>query len=158
MQCFATDLQGRQNFTGFRATTQRSRSQLLWWRRAVCVCRQTKLLLPGTGKVMPTLLYICSKTLHIFHSICSRWLPSPSSPTNNPHPDIQSSSIRWAPGLVKFVPAVAYLICLNLPAAFSQPGARHIGEPCTPLICKVMNAATPLCPIFPLFGDKIQTE
>ena len=45
-------------------------------------------------------------------------------------PNLQSSSIRWAPGLVKFVPAVAYLFCLNLPAAFSQPGARHIGEPC----------------------------
>ena len=43
---------------------------------------------------------------------------------------VQSSSIRWAPGLVKFVPAVAYLFYLNLPAAFSQPGARHIGEPC----------------------------
>ena len=28
---------------------------------------------------------------------------------------------RWVPGLVNFVPAVAYHFCLNLPAAFSQP-------------------------------------
>ena len=34
----------------------------------------------------------------------------------------QGISIRPFPGLVNFVPAVAYLFCLNLPAAFSQPG------------------------------------
>ena len=33
--------------------------------------------------------------------------------------------------MVNFVPAVAYHFCLNLPAAFSQPGARLILEPCT---------------------------
>ena len=34
----------------------------------------------------------------------------------------EGSSIRWAPGLVNFVPGVAYHFCLNLHAAFSQPG------------------------------------
>ena len=46
------------------------------------------------------------------------------------HQIVQGSSIRWAQGLVNFVPAVAYLFCLNLPAAFSKPGARLILEPC----------------------------
>ena len=32
--------------------------------------------------------------------------------------------------MVNFVPAVACHFCLNLPAAFSQPGARLILEPC----------------------------
>ena len=43
---------------------------------------------------------------------------------------IQGSSIRWAPGLVHFVPAVAYHFCLNLPAVFSQPGNSLIEIPC----------------------------
>ena len=34
------------------------------------------------------------------------------------------------PGLVNFVPAVAYHFCLNLPAAFSQPGNGLIAQPC----------------------------
>ena len=41
----------------------------------------------------------------------------------------EGSSIRWAPGLVNFVPGVAYHFCLNLHAAFSQPGARFILAP-----------------------------
>ena len=28
----------------------------------------------------------------------------------------------WAPGLVNFVPALDYPLCLKLPAAFTQPG------------------------------------
>ena len=44
---------------------------------------------------------------------------------------IQSSTNRRAPGLVNFVPALAYYFCLNLPAAFTQPGARLLVEPCT---------------------------
>ena len=32
-------------------------------------------------------------------------------------------------GLVKFVPAVAYHLRLNLPAAFSQPGAHFLVPP-----------------------------
>ena len=35
---------------------------------------------------------------------------------------LQGSAKRPLPGLVNFVPAVACLFCLNLPAAFSQPG------------------------------------
>ena len=44
--------------------------------------------------------------------------------------DIQGSTNRWAPGLVNFVPALAYHFCLNLPTAFTQPGARLLVEPC----------------------------
>ena len=33
-------------------------------------------------------------------------------------------------GLDKLNPAVAYLFCLNLPAAFSQPGISNLAEPC----------------------------
>ena len=43
---------------------------------------------------------------------------------------VQGSSNRRAPGFVNFVPAVAYHFCLNLPAAFTQPGARLLVEPC----------------------------
>ena len=42
---------------------------------------------------------------------------------------------RWAkvdaPVLVNFVPAVAHHFCLNLPAAFSQPGASNLANLCT---------------------------
>ena len=41
----------------------------------------------------------------------------------------------WAealfPGLVNFVPAVAYQFCLNMPATFSQPGNGNLAQPCT---------------------------
>ena len=35
------------------------------------------------------------------------------------------------PGLVNFVPAVAYHFCLRLPAALTQPGRSFLSEPCT---------------------------
>ena len=38
--------------------------------------------------------------------------------------------MRPFPGLVNFVPALAYHLCLNLPAAFSQPGNGLIVKPC----------------------------
>ena len=38
---------------------------------------------------------------------------------------------KWPPGLVNFVPAVAYHFCLNLPEKFSQPGAHFLAQPCT---------------------------
>ena len=37
---------------------------------------------------------------------------------------------KWAPGLVNFVPALAYHICLALPAEFTQPGDHLLAEPC----------------------------
>ena len=43
---------------------------------------------------------------------------------------IQGFSIRPFPDLVNFVPAVAYFFCLNLNAAFSQPGKGLIEIPC----------------------------
>ena len=44
---------------------------------------------------------------------------------------VQSSAKRWTPGLVNFVPAVAYHFCLALPEAFTQPGTRLLADPCT---------------------------
>ena len=44
---------------------------------------------------------------------------------------VQGISIRPFQDLVNFVPAVAYLFCLNLPAAFSQPGNGLLENPCT---------------------------
>ena len=43
---------------------------------------------------------------------------------------VPGSAIRRAPGLVKFVTAVAYHFCLNLPRASSQPGARGLADSC----------------------------
>ena len=44
---------------------------------------------------------------------------------------VQGSTNRRAPGLVNFVPALAHHFCLNLPSAFTQPGACLLVEPCT---------------------------
>ena len=44
---------------------------------------------------------------------------------------IHGISVRPFPGLVNFVPAVAHLFCLNLPAAFSQPWSSLIEIPCS---------------------------
>ena len=38
---------------------------------------------------------------------------------------------KVGPRFGEFFPAVAYHLCLNLPAAFSQPGNGHIVQPCT---------------------------
>ena len=38
---------------------------------------------------------------------------------------------EWPPGLVNFVPAVAYHICLNLPQIVSQPGGLFLAQVCT---------------------------
>ena len=43
---------------------------------------------------------------------------------------VQGSTNRRSLGLVNFVPAFAYHFCLNLPAAFTQPGARLLVELC----------------------------
>ena len=44
---------------------------------------------------------------------------------------MQGSAQRRTPGLVNFVPALAYPFCLALPAAFTQPGDHLLVEPCT---------------------------
>ena len=49
---------------------------------------------------------------------------------------LQGSTNRRAPGFVNFVLTLAYHFCLNLPAAFTQPGAHLLVEPCTSLICR----------------------
>ena len=43
---------------------------------------------------------------------------------------VQGSAKRLWPGLVDFVPAVAYHFCFNLPAAFTQPGQSFLAKPC----------------------------
>ena len=45
--------------------------------------------------------------------------------------EVQGSPKECFPGLVNFVTAVAYHLCLNLPRAFSQPGKHSFGDPCT---------------------------
>ena len=45
---------------------------------------------------------------------------------------VQGSAKRRAPGLVNFIPAVAYHFCLALPAVFAQPGALVSAELCAP--------------------------
>ena len=47
---------------------------------------------------------------------------------------VQGSTNRRAPGLVNFDPALAYHFCLNLPAAFTQPGAHLLVEHCITFI------------------------
>ena len=54
---------------------------------------------------------------------------------------VLGSSNRQAPGLVNFVPALAYHYCLNLPAAFTLPGAHLLVEPCTLLTAQSVNVA-----------------
>ena len=44
---------------------------------------------------------------------------------------IQGSAKRLRPGLVNFVTAVAYHLCLALPAGFTQPGRSLFADPCT---------------------------
>ena len=44
---------------------------------------------------------------------------------------VQGSPKESFPGLENFVTAVAYHLCLNLPATFSQPGNDSFGDPCT---------------------------
>ena len=43
---------------------------------------------------------------------------------------VQSLAMRWAPGLVNFIPAVAQYFCLAFPVALTQPGAHLLVEPC----------------------------
>ena len=51
--------------------------------------------------------------------------------------EVQGTSKRPFPGLVNFVPAIAYHFCLNLPGAFSQPGHGLLEVPC---IAEAMEA------------------
>ena len=44
---------------------------------------------------------------------------------------VQSWENFFVRGLVKFIPAVAYHICLNLPASFSQPRTKKFSHLCT---------------------------
>ena len=39
---------------------------------------------------------------------------------------IQGPAKLWSPGMVNFVSAVAYLFCLNLPAAFCRVGLQGL--------------------------------
>ena len=57
---------------------------------------------------------------------------------------VQGISKRPFPGLVNFVPAVAYLFCLNLPAAFWQPGNGLLEIPCTCAVYKIFVVFTEL--------------
>ena len=54
---------------------------------------------------------------------------------------VQGISVRPFPALVNFVPTVAYLFCLNLPTAFSQPGNTLIGFPCIVVINQALHSS-----------------
>ena len=41
---------------------------------------------------------------------------------------LQDWAKKWSPSLVNIVPAVAYHFCLNLPAAFTQPGTHFLAH------------------------------
>ena len=43
--------------------------------------------------------------------------------------DVQGPAKERSPGLVRFVPALAYHICLALPAAFTHPGDHLLANP-----------------------------
>ena len=43
---------------------------------------------------------------------------------------IQGRAKKWSPDLVSFVAAVAYHLCLDLPAAFTQHGDHFLADPC----------------------------
>ena len=45
---------------------------------------------------------------------------------------VQSPKKVFVRGLVTFAPTVAYLFCLNLPAAFSQPRTKTFSGLCRP--------------------------
>ena len=51
---------------------------------------------------------------------------------------VQGSVNRRSPGLVNYVPALAYHLCLDLPAAFTQPGDHLLAEPC--IFFRVFNS------------------
>ena len=56
---------------------------------------------------------------------------------------VQGLPKEYFPGLVNFVTAVAYLFCLNLPRALSQPGKHSLATPTCELHCgrRKRNAA-----------------
>ena len=45
--------------------------------------------------------------------------------------NLQRSPLLCAPGLVKFTPAVAYLLCLALPGSFLNMFAQNKGDLCS---------------------------
>ena len=70
------------------------------------------------------LLIPCDKSRPMMQS---RQTTSPTSEVNGCHRFIvQCSAKLWSPGLV-----LAYHFCLDLPAAFTQPGDHLIAEPCS---------------------------
>ena len=50
---------------------------------------------------------------------------------------LQRSAKVDAPSLVNLIPAVAYHSCLNLPAAFTQPGASTLADLCISGLCRL---------------------
>ena len=47
-----------------------------------------------------------------------------------PHMPVQGPAKRWVPGLVNFVPYVAYHFCLSWSTAFTKPGIHILAKPC----------------------------
>ena len=54
---------------------------------------------------------------------------------------LQGLAEKWVPGLVNFVLAVAYHLCLALPGAFTQPGDHLLSDPCTHVTSVIQGSA-----------------
>ena len=61
-------------------------------------------------------------------TVCGVHLLTEQNQTSLNH--IQGSAKRRSPGFVNFVTAVAYHLCLAMPAAFTQPGDHILAELC----------------------------
>ena len=66
---------------------------------------------------------------------------------------VQRFTKRLVRGLVNFVSAIAYLFCLNLPAAFSQPGNGIIE---IPFRTTSDFQPFPTLPVFPINGSAVK--
>ena len=65
---------------------------------------------------------------------------------------VQGISKRLFLGLVNFVPAVAFHLCLNLPEAFSQPGNGLLEVPCKAFLLRPARELGLSSTRFPLFN------
>ena len=87
-----------------------------------------------TGLVTRTLLPCASGGNQSWGTECCTHLESyvPQHSHHSLHPNIELYRAKrlWQ-GLVNFVPAIAYHVCLSLPAAFTQPGQSLLAELCT---------------------------
>ena len=102
---------------------------------ATCAFKSSILVLGNKSALPASRLLLCWKMEGICGTICvqpaipHRVEKRQSGVWSLPW-TVQEISIRPIPGWVNFVPAGAYLLCLNLPAAFPQPWNGLVEIPC----------------------------